>query len=91
FNLYLSVPQAYVLEYEAGYASPETWDRGINAFYTSYYASEYYSHYKSGGSEKNTYANFVSGLNLLGWQLHSNANFSKSENSAGKWQSNTLY
>lgn len=91
FNLYLSVPQAYVLEYEAGYASPETWDRGINAFYTSYYASEYYSHYKSGGSEKNTYANFVSGLNLLGWQLHSNANFSKSDNSAGKWQSNTLY
>ncbi|WP_410965830.1 fimbria/pilus outer membrane usher protein, partial [Salmonella sp. SAL4438] len=68
-----------------------TWDRGINAFYTSYYASEYYSHYKSGGSEKNTYANFVSGLNLLGWQLHSNANFSKSDNSAGKWQSNTLY
>ncbi|MES0265686.1 fimbrial biogenesis outer membrane usher protein [Citrobacter sedlakii] len=91
FNLYLSVPQAFVLEYEAGYSPPETWDRGINAFYTSYYASEYYSHYKKGGSEKNTYANFVSGVNLLGWQLHSNANFSKSENAKGKWQNNTLY
>lgn len=91
FNLYLTVPQAYVLEYEAGYAPPETWDRGINAFYSSYYASEYYSRYKNSGSEKNSYANFVSGLNLLGWQLHSNANFSQSEHSKGKWQSNTLY
>ncbi|HFZ8994132.1 TPA: fimbrial biogenesis outer membrane usher protein [Citrobacter freundii] len=91
FNLHLSVPQAYVLEYEAGYAPPETWDRGINAFYTSYYASEYYSNYKHGGSDKNTYANFVSGLNLLGWQLHSNDNFSKSEHSEGKWSNNTLY
>ncbi|WP_348265524.1 fimbria/pilus outer membrane usher protein, partial [Salmonella enterica] len=51
----------------------------------------YYSHYKSGGSEKTTYANFVSGLNLLGRQLPSNANFSKSENLAGKSQSNTQY
>ncbi len=25
---------------------PENWDRGINAFYTSYYASQYYSDYK---------------------------------------------
>ncbi|CBG88980.1 fimbrial biogenesis outer membrane usher protein [Citrobacter rodentium] len=91
FNLYLNVPQAYVTEYEAGYSPPETWDRGINAFYTSYYASEYYSHYQNDDSESNSYANFVSGLNLLGWQLHSNANFAQSAHSNGKWRSNTLY
>ncbi|MCV5410018.1 fimbrial biogenesis outer membrane usher protein, partial [Escherichia coli] len=52
FNLKLSVPQAYVLEYEHGYVPPEAWDRGINALYTSYYASQYYSDYKNGGDDK---------------------------------------
>lgn len=47
FRLDLSVPQAYVNEVEAGYVLPENWDRGINAFYTSYYASQYYSDYKN--------------------------------------------
>lgn len=48
-TLELSVPQAFVDELEEGYASPESWDRGVNAFYTSYYASQYYSDYKSAG------------------------------------------
>lgn len=75
FNLKLSVPQAYVVEYERGYVPPEAWDRGINALYTSYYASQYYSNYKHGGDNKSSYLNLNSGLNLLGWQLHSNANY----------------
>ncbi|EPN8945579.1 fimbria/pilus outer membrane usher protein, partial [Escherichia coli] len=91
FNLKLSVPQAYVLEYEHGYVPPEAWDRGINALYTSYYASQYYSDYKNGGDDKSSYLNLNSGLNLLGWQLHSNANYTKSDENSGKWKSNTLY
>lgn len=91
FILNLSVPQIYVVEYEKGYMPPETWDRGINAFYSSYYASQYYSHYKEGGEDKSSYASFISGLNLLGWQLHSSLNFTKSEDESGKWKSNTLY
>ncbi|HAX9740819.1 TPA: fimbrial biogenesis outer membrane usher protein [Escherichia coli] len=91
FNLKLSVPQAYVVEYERGYVPPEAWDRGINALYTSYYASQYYSNYKHGGDNKSSYLNLNSGLNLLGWQLHSNANYTKSDESSGKWKSNTLY
>lgn len=91
FNLKLSVPQAYVVEHERGYVPPEAWDRGINALYTSYYASQYYSNYKHGGDNKSSYLNLNSGLNLLGWQLHSNANYTKSDESSGKWKSNTLY
>lgn len=91
FILNLTVPQAWVNEYEPGYMTPDTWDRGINAFYTSYYASQYYSNYKSGGEDKSSYINLNSGLNLLGWQLHSNANYTKSDEDAGKWKSNTLY
>ncbi|MDI9738714.1 fimbria/pilus outer membrane usher protein, partial [Stutzerimonas stutzeri] len=32
-----------------------------------------------------------SGLNLFGWQLHSNANFTKSNDDSGEWKNNTLY
>lgn len=91
FMLNLRVPQAYVNEYEPGYMPPETWDRGINAFYTSYYASQYYSNYKHGGDDKSSYVSLNSGLNLLSWQLHSNANYTKSNEGSGQWKSNTLY
>ena len=70
---------------------PETRDRGVNAFYTSYYASQYYSSYKHGGDDKSSYVSLNSGLNLLGWQLHSNANYTKGNEGSGNWKSNTLY
>ncbi|WP_313488440.1 fimbrial biogenesis outer membrane usher protein [Pseudescherichia sp.] len=89
--LKLTVPQAWVNAHERGYMPPETWDRGINALYTSYYASQYYSDYKQNGTSKNSYANFNSGLNLLGYQLHSSTNYTKSDDNRGKWKSNTLY
>ncbi len=54
-------------ELESGYVPPENWERGINAFYTSYYLSQYYSDYKASGNNKSTYVRFNSGLNLLGW------------------------
>lgn len=91
FRLDLAVPQAFVNEVEAGYVSPENWDRGINAFYTSYYLSQYFSDYKHAGNNKSTYARFSSGVNLLGWQLHSDASYNKADDSRGEWKSNTLY
>ncbi|EGT0662368.1 fimbrial biogenesis outer membrane usher protein [Citrobacter werkmanii] len=91
FQLDLSVPQAYVDELENGYVPPESWDRGINALYTSYYLNQYYSDYKNSGNSKSTYARFTSGLNLLGWQLHSDASYNKTDDSSGEWKSNTLY
>lgn len=91
FRLDLAVPQAWVEELENGYVPPENWERGINAFYTSYYVSQYYSDYKASGNSKSTYVRFNSGLNLLGWQLHSDASFSKTDNNPGEWKSNTLY
>lgn len=91
FRLDLVVPQAFVNEVEAGYVLPENWDRGINAFYTSYYLSQYFSDYKHAGNNKSTYARFSSGINLLGWQLHSDASYNKTDDSRGEWKSNTLY
>lgn len=91
FRLNLSVPQAYVDVQEQGYVSPENWDRGINALYTSYYLSQYYSNYKNSGSNKSTYARFNSGLNLLEWQLHSDASYNQTDDINGDWKSNTLF
>ncbi|WP_407198575.1 fimbrial biogenesis outer membrane usher protein [Citrobacter portucalensis] len=91
FRLDLSVPQAYVTEVESGYVLPENWERGINAFYTSYYASQYYSDYKDAGNNKSTYVRFNSGLNILGWQAHADTSFNKTDDSRGEWKSNTLY
>lgn len=91
FRLDLAVPQAFVNEVEAGYVLPENWDRGINAFYSSYYLSQYFSDYKHAGNNKSTYARFSSGVNLLGWQLHSDASYNKADDSRGEWKSNTLY
>lgn len=62
FRLDFSVPQAWVEELESGYVPPENWERGINAFYTSYYVSQYYSDYKASGNNKSTYVRFNSGL-----------------------------
>jgi outer membrane usher protein len=90
-RLNLTVPQAFVIEREQGYLPPESWDRGINALYTSYYLSQYVSHHQQGGDSKSSYARFNSGLNLLGWQLHSDASYNKSDDSKGEWKSNTLY
>lgn len=83
FRLDFSVPQAWVEELESGYVPPENWERGINAFYTSYYVSQYYSDYKASGNSKSTYVRFNSGLNLQEWQLHSDASFSKTNNNPG--------
>ncbi len=91
FQLDLEIPQAYVLDLERGYVAPESWDRGVNALYTSYYLSQYYSDYKDSGNNKSTYARFNSGLNLLSWQLHSDATYSKADSGGGDWKSNTLY
>lgn len=91
FRLDLNVPQAYVTEVESGYVLPENWERGINAFYSSYYVSQYYSNDKNSGNNKSTYARFNSGVNLLGWQVHADTSFNKADADSGEWQSNTLY
>ena len=91
FRLDLTVPQAYVTEVESGYVLPENWEHGINAFYSSYYVSQYYSDYKNAGNNKSTYFRLNSGLNLLNWQMHADTSFSKVDKSHGEWKSNTLY
>ena len=90
-RLNLTVPQAYINELERGYVPPESWDRGIDAFYTSYNLSQYRSYDSNNNSNTASYGRFNSGLNLFSWQLHSDASYSKPDDMKGKWQSNTLY
>lgn len=90
-RLNLTVPQAYINELERGYVPPESWDRGIDVFYTSYNLSQYRSYDSNNNSNTASYGRFNSGLNLFSWQLHSDASYSKPDDMKGKWQSNTLY
>ena len=83
FRLDFSVPQAGWKNWKLAMYHLKTGSGGINAFYTSYYMSQYYSDYKASGNSKSTYVRFNSGLNLLGWQLHSDASFSKTNNNPG--------
>ena len=90
-RLNLTIPQAYINELERGYVPPESWDRGIDAFYTSYNLSQYRSYDSNNNSNTASYGRFNSGLNLFSWQLHSDASYSKPDDMKGTWQSNTLY
>ncbi|QPR27578.1 fimbria/pilus outer membrane usher protein [Edwardsiella hoshinae] len=90
-QLNLTLPQAFVISKEKGYITPEGWDRGINAFFTSYNASYYYSDYRGNGHSRNTYLNLNSGLNLLGWQLRAATSYNQRDGQRGDWSSNSAY
>ncbi|ELM3723932.1 fimbria/pilus outer membrane usher protein [Edwardsiella piscicida] len=90
-QLDLTVPQAFVIGREKGYIAPESWDRGINAFFTSYNASYYYSDYRGSGHSSNTYLNLNSGLNLFGWQLRAATSYNQRDTQRGDWSSNSAY
>ena len=91
FNLLLSVPQIFLHEYEPGYLPPDKWDRGVNALFTSYYVSQYYSDHHNGGNSENSYLSLNSGLNLFDWQLRSMNSYTRSDSTAGRWYSNSLF
>lgn len=64
-RLNLKITQAYIIELERGYVPPESWDRGIDAFYISYNLSQYRSYDSNNNSNTASYGRFNSGLNYL--------------------------
>ncbi|WP_438334591.1 fimbrial biogenesis outer membrane usher protein [Edwardsiella tarda] len=90
-QLHLTIPQAFVINKEKGYITPESWDRGINAFFTSYNANYYYSDYRGNGHQRSVYLNLNSGLNLLDWQLRAATSYNQRDSQSGDWDSNSAY
>ncbi|MCC3345096.1 fimbria/pilus outer membrane usher protein [Psychrobacter sanguinis] len=84
-KLEVSIPQVAMQNNARGYVDPSIWDRGINAGFTSYNASAYKT-FDNVRNQENTNA-FVSinaGLNLAGWQLRHNGQWTWSDNEDSK-------
>lgn len=68
----ISIPQVAIKQNAQGYVDPSVWDRGIDAAFLSYNASAYTSRSGSDSNSNNAYMSVNTGLNLAGWQLRHN-------------------
>ncbi|MTD38238.1 fimbria/pilus outer membrane usher protein [Erwinia sp. CPCC 100877] len=81
FQLDLSVPQAYLVQYPRGYIDPNTWDAGVplalldyNANYYVQHSSGHYSSHEGRTSSGNL--GLTTGLNFYDWRLRKRLNTS---------------
>lgn len=86
-RLNISIPQALMLSRAQGYVDPESWDEGVPAAILDYnitgnHTSNHGDNSAMGDTDQQ-YANFRSGLNLLGWRLR---NYSTWNRSSGEGQ-----
>ncbi|WP_139850407.1 fimbria/pilus outer membrane usher protein [Acinetobacter pullicarnis] len=75
-KLKLTFPQVSIRNNVRGYISPERWDNGINAFYTSYTVSLYNNSYLD---SKSVFLNFNNGFNIGSWQFRNNSFYNYNE------------
>ena len=75
-KLKLTFPQVSIRNNVRGYISPERWDNGINAFYTSYTVSLYNNSYLD---SKSVFLNFNNGFNIGSWQFRNNIFYNYNE------------
>lgn len=87
-QLFISIPQAALLNTAQGMVPPEEFDDGINALLTNYQFSSG-KDYKT----KNEYynVNLQSGLNIGAWRLRNLMAWNKSAGSRGDWDSVYMY
>ncbi|HAZ3609950.1 TPA: fimbrial biogenesis outer membrane usher protein [Escherichia coli] len=77
----ISIPQAYLDEGAKLISSPDTWDYGVPAFLVDYNISG--SRNKSSNYNADSfYASSLLGVNLWGWRLRTNANYSQYQTSS---------
>lgn len=88
--LSLAIPQAYIKVGKRGYVDPSLWDYGVNAGFVNYQASMR-STTHSGSTSKNYYVGLSNGVNLAGWRLRNESNFTRSDSSPSQFKSNRTY
>ena len=75
-QLALSIPQIALRRDVAGSVAPERWDNGINAAFVSYQASAQHFSGNTGTSNSSQDLSLNGGINLGGWRLRNESNFS---------------
>ncbi|MGO4400386.1 fimbria/pilus outer membrane usher protein [Achromobacter sp. PAB15] len=91
--LTLSIPQAALVRQARGVVSPDLWDVGETAFWSSYRLS--YNDMRSSGGRSNSsgHSSFLSlrnGFNLDAWRLRANGTFYDNDGSS-KWDWSDFY
>lgn len=90
-NLNISVPQAALKRESRGYIDPKYWDDGVPVIFSNYsYTGSKSEVDSSTGSERNSYLNLQSGLNLGPWRLRNYSTYSN-DNNTNHWQSIYTY
>ncbi|MGG4609750.1 fimbria/pilus outer membrane usher protein [Providencia sp. Me31A] len=92
-RLDLMLPQAYVMQSQAGYVPPEFWDKGIFALNTAYQANYYSNNLSDSSVDRYSmmYLGINSGFSYNGWQLKHIGNAAWQEGESLKWDSNQTY
>lgn len=91
-RLYISIPQAALINNARGYISPEEWDEGIPALLVNYNFSG--SNAKSADSNSGYFLNLNSGANWESWRLRNNSAWSYSSGGSrqrNQWQNISTY
>lgn len=88
-RLYLSFPQAVMLNSARGYIPPEQWDEGVNAALLNYSISG-----SDGNNSTSHYINLSDGLNIGPWRLRNNSAWSYTRSGSyrySKWNNISTY
>lgn len=88
--LQVSIPQSHMQSGKRGYVDPSLWDYGVNAAFVNYRANTRRDSYY-GTTRNSYYLGLTNGLNLGGWRLRNESNFSKSSAGSTQFRSNRTY
>ncbi|WP_313625715.1 fimbria/pilus outer membrane usher protein [Achromobacter sp.] len=90
--LEVSIAQAALDRKARGSVSPDLWDHGTTAFWSSYRLSHNASRFSSGhgSNSSNTFASFRNGFNLGAWRLRANGSYYESSGRSN-WDWSDLY
>ncbi len=87
-QLFISIPQAALVNIAQGSISPEEYDEGINALLANY---QFTGGQDFKTKDENYNLNLQSGLNVGAWRLRNLGAWSKEAGEKGKWDSVYLY
>jgi len=92
--LNISFPQVFMVAGRRGYVDPNLWDYGVNAAFVNYQASSQASSRSDrshGRTDRSSYIGLTNGLNLRGWRLRNESNFTNSEYMGTQFKSNRTF
>jgi P pilus assembly protein, porin PapC len=89
-QLNINVPQLWQEKTYSNYIEPSFWEDGVNAAMLSYNINGWHNE-STGDSDDSVYAGLNGGINLAGWHLRSQGNYSWRQDSGGSFDVQHTY